>query len=180
VTETADDQPYEPFVEPGVREGAAHLAHVRPRQAEAARSEGQIDEVRAAEHFHQRITAVLIAAELVVLVDHQPDFVLPALESVRDEVLSRGLDGRREVVERAAGPDAEVVEGSGDFELATLLVIAPVQRQPEVNDALDVVAVALEVAPNRVPPGGEDVIGEAGRGDGRQCHRQAVAGVGMG
>jgi pimeloyl-ACP methyl ester carboxylesterase len=152
---------HQPPMEAGIGKGLPHARDIRVRQAAFHEAERDIDEIAPAKRVDKRIA---MRPDSMMQIDHRLDVRTPLCETVRLQIFTRQGEGRREVVERTAAPDAEVVKAGGNDDLVAITRVV-VQRLAEVNDARDVIAIRLRIGAQRVVPARENLVGERDRFD---------------
>ena len=84
--------------------------------------------VSLSERFHQRLRRAAIRGDLVVLQNHRLDFRHQFRCAGAKQVRLRQRHRRTQVVERAGGPDSEIVKGGGDRDAVQSSALADTSR----------------------------------------------------
>ena len=122
---------------------------------------GEVLPIRAAKRLHESRVVSAVATDPVMERDYERNLAVPVLTARLAQVAPRLLDRGRDLVQSVE--DAQVVEGGGDRHLLLVSGGERRDRPCEVEDAMRVVAVALEgrrVTTRTLTPRIEDLVDE--------------------
>src|SRR5688500_8454909 len=133
-----------------VRPSGVRLPNERGRYHAGDRAEGYVQPVGFPKRLDEPVGSHARRRDPMMVADHRRELRRPFRPPGAHEVRRRDGDGRFEVIEGPGGPDAYVMQRRGDRDLLARLRVGVRQRDAEACDAVGVIPIAREVAPDRL------------------------------